>query len=106
MTMPSESTRPTQPTLFQDVFALVRHILGGRRRIILLSVAVLAIAAVLNWGWLGAIGVAPLLLAVAPCLAMCALGLCMKPGAKSCSKDAPGAPTPDAAIEPGDNSHN
>jgi len=31
-----------------------------------------------NWDWLAAAGVAPILIAVAPCLAMCALGLCMR----------------------------
>lgn len=30
-----------------------------------------------QWSWLVAIGVAPLLISVAPCVAMCALGLCM-----------------------------
>ena len=30
-----------------------------------------------NWGWLVAAGVAPLLLSVLPCVAMCALGICM-----------------------------
>jgi hypothetical protein len=43
----------------------------------MLAVAVLGAAAVLNWGWLAALGIGPLLLAVAPCAAMCALGLCM-----------------------------
>lgn len=33
---------------------------------------------VLIWSWLVALGIAPLLLALAPCAAMCALGLCMK----------------------------
>src|SRR5690242_13617998 len=31
----------------------------------------------LGWDWLTAIGVAPLILSAAPCLVMCALGLCM-----------------------------
>ncbi|WP_192359125.1 hypothetical protein [Mesorhizobium mediterraneum] len=30
-----------------------------------------------NWVWLVAAGIAPLLLSVLPCVAMCALGLCM-----------------------------
>jgi hypothetical protein len=37
----------------------------------------LAGALVFGWPWLVAAGIAPLLLAAAPCLAMCALGLCM-----------------------------
>jgi hypothetical protein len=31
----------------------------------------------LGWGWLTAVGVAPLIVSAAPCLLMCALGLCM-----------------------------
>jgi hypothetical protein len=49
----------------------------GRRGLILLA-AVPIVAAAVGWPWLVAAGVAPLLLAAAPCVAMCALGLCMK----------------------------
>ncbi len=53
----------------------------GRRRIWLaVAAAALVGGAALNWGWLVAVGAAPLLLALAPCAAMCALGLCMKRG--------------------------
>lgn len=62
-----------------------RPYLGNRRAMIFLAIAVLGAGAALNWGWLVAIGVAPILLALAPCAAMCALGLCMKGGGKSCS---------------------
>lgn len=31
-----------------------------------------------GWDWLAATGVATVLIAVGPCLAMCALGLCMR----------------------------
>jgi hypothetical protein len=42
----------------------------------------------LSWSWLAALGIAPLLIALAPCAAMCALGLCAsKMGGKSCSVD-------------------
>lgn len=66
-----------------------RWYLGGRRGLILLAAAALGAGAVLNWGWLVAIGVAPILLTLAPCAAMCALGLCMNKmaGGKSCSTD-------------------
>jgi hypothetical protein len=50
------------------------------------AAALLGVAAFLNWEWLAAIGVAPVLLAVAPCAAMCAVGLCMnKMAGKSCA---------------------
>jgi hypothetical protein len=44
--------------------------------LILLTVAAGAAGLALNWSWLVAVGIAPLLLALAPCAAMCALGLC------------------------------
>ena len=65
----------------------LRNYLGGRRGWIVLALVVVSAALYLNWGWLAAIGLAPLLLALAPCAAMYALGLCMsKSGGKSCSK--------------------
>jgi hypothetical protein len=46
----------------------------------------------LNWGLLTAIGLAPVLLALAPCAVMCGLGMCMKGGSgKGCSKSSDGA---------------
>jgi hypothetical protein len=92
------SAKAPAPSLASTVFALGRHYLGGRRGLIVLSIAALGAAAFFSWGWLAAIGVAPLLLALAPCAAMCALGLCMRNmGGKSCSTDSkPGdAPTKD-----------
>jgi hypothetical protein len=76
--MTTRQPAPSSETpLGQDLLYALRYYLGGRR-------AWLAIAAlaglgglVLNWSWLVAVGVAPLLLAILPCAAMCALGLCM-----------------------------
>ena len=85
---PSDSPNTTETTLTQDLVYAVRYYLGGRRGLILLTVAVLGIGVALNWGWLVAVGVAPLLVAVAPCAVMCGLGLCMHKGmGKSCSTD-------------------
>lgn len=47
-----------------------------RNRLMMAGGAVVIGGMALNWGWLTAIGVAPILLAVAPCGIMCALGLC------------------------------
>jgi hypothetical protein len=59
---------------------------ASRTVLITLSTVVLAAAAFFNWGWLVAAGIAPVILAVAPCVAMCALGLCAsRMGGKSCS---------------------
>ena len=48
-----------------------RWLVGG------VALALLAAGFAWQWSWLVAIGVAPLLISVAPCVAMCALGLCM-----------------------------
>jgi hypothetical protein len=51
----------------------------------LIGGAVLAVPAALyaGWDWLVAAGLATTIVALAPCLAMCALGLCMGKGKKS-----------------------
>ncbi|MFQ5567686.1 MAG: hypothetical protein ACE5EU_15145, partial [Paracoccaceae bacterium] len=54
--------------------------LRGRRGLIIAATAVITAGLVLNWGWLTAIGAAPILLALAPCAVMCGLGLCMRGG--------------------------
>lgn len=41
------------------------------------GIAVIAIGLAFNWRWLVAVGAAPIILSLAPCAAMCALGLCM-----------------------------
>ncbi len=85
----SESSNATETSLTQDLIYLVRYYLGGRRALILFTVAALGLGAALNWGWLVAIGVAPLLLVFAPCAAMCALGHRMnKATGKSRSREA------------------
>lgn len=56
----------------------------GRRGLILAAMAVITAGLWLNWGWMTAIGAAPLILALAPCAVMCGLGMCMMGGSKSC----------------------
>lgn len=60
--------------------------ISGKRGLILAAIAIIGAGITMNWGWLVAAGIAPILLAVLPCAAMCALGLCMnKGGGKSCA---------------------
>lgn len=73
----TEIKRADEMTLTESIIALLRHYLGGRKGLILLTVAAVGAGIFLNWGWLVAVGAAPVLLAVAPCAVMCALGLCM-----------------------------
>lgn len=83
MTTPAESQeRP----LSQDVLYALRYYLGNRRALLIIGGIVLVAGLAFNWSWLAAIGAAPLLLSVLPCVAICALGLCMnKMGGRSCS---------------------
>ena len=77
----SDPANPAPRSFAGDVFYAARYYLGGRIGLIAIAAAALGLGAYFNWGWLVAAGIAPILLAVAPCAAMCALGLCM--GGKS-----------------------
>ena len=69
-----------------------RLILGSRRFWLVLVAAAVVAGAALNWSWLVAVGVAPLLLTLLPCAAMCALHLCAsKGGDGSCTSEHQGA---------------
>ena len=72
MSMPVGET-----TLMQDIGSYVRHQLRGWRGVIAASVILAVPALWFGWPWLVAAGLAPLILAVAPCAVMCAAGLCM-----------------------------
>ncbi|HET6159298.1 MAG TPA: hypothetical protein VFE34_13210 [Dongiaceae bacterium] len=70
-----------------------RTYLTGRRGLIALAVVALIAGAAFNWSWLVAAGIAPLLITALPCIAMCALGLCMNrmAGRKCSAEDASSA---------------
>ena len=57
----------------------------GRRGWILFGLAAIGGGLSMNWGTVVALGLAPLLLGVLPCVAMCALGMCMSGGSGKCS---------------------
>lgn len=61
-------------------------LMSNRRFLILALMAVVGTAFYLNWGWLAAIGAAPLILAVAPCAVMCGFGVCAMCKSDSCDK--------------------
>lgn len=83
-----ETKGTAQPSLAQTAPALLRHYFTNRMVLAVLAVAVVGAGLAFNWSWLVAAGIAPILLALAPCAAMCALGLCMKGmGGKSCSAE-------------------
>ncbi len=66
-----------------DLLYAVRYYLGGRIGLVAVAAAALGLGAYYNWGWLVAVGLAPIILAALPCAAMCALGLCMGGRSKS-----------------------
>jgi hypothetical protein len=88
MTVPNTPLQASQadgPSLDRDIFTVLKHGIYmlrkrlGTRGLVVLGAGVIGAGVALNWRWLIAIGGAPLLLAALPCIAMCALGLCMMP---------------------------
>ena len=71
------STETADRSLTRDILDAARYYLGGRRTLLVLAAILVAGGIALNWGWLVAAGLAPILIAVLPCAVMCALGLCM-----------------------------
>ena len=73
----------------KSILDRLRHAVTGRRVLLVSAVAMVGTGMAYNWSWLVAIGAAPVILALAPCAAMCALGVCMKTmGGKSCTTKA------------------
>ncbi len=70
------STDTSDRSLPHDILSAARYYLGGRALFPLAAVLIVGGIA-LNWGWLAAVGIAPILIAFLPCAVMCALGLCM-----------------------------
>jgi hypothetical protein len=68
---------PGERPFRQELWNAARYYLGGRTGIVIAAATVLGAGAYLNWGWLVALGLAPVIISALPCAAMCALGLCM-----------------------------
>jgi hypothetical protein len=76
--MPSiEITKPIAGSLANDQARAFRSWIGDRRVLAVAGLAIAGTGLALGWNWLAAVGIAPLIVSAAPCLAMCALGLCM-----------------------------
>ena len=67
------SARSPEPSSIETI----RRYLGGRWGLLAVAAAAIVAGLAFNWSWLVAIGVAPLIIGVLPCAAMCAAGLCM-----------------------------
>ncbi len=75
MTVPQSTT--VEPPLWREGLSIARYYLGNRWVLIALGGAALVAGIGLNWGWLVAVGLAPIILSTLPCLVMCGLGVCM-----------------------------
>ena len=83
----SDRARPVQNSLASDVFSAARYYLGTRFGLLAIATLALGLGAYSSWGWLVAAGIAPLLLTLAPCAVMCALGMCTMGGKSKTSTD-------------------
>ena len=76
---------------------VARSIATSRPGLVAIAAAAIGGGLALNWSGLVAMGAAPLILRVAPCVAMCALGLCMPMG-----RSKPGPATSTLGLTGGD----
>jgi hypothetical protein len=84
-----ETAGVAKPSLAQDWLYALRYWLRGPKGIAVLVVSALVVGAALNWSWLVAVGIAPLLVTTLPCAVMCGLGLCInKMAGGSCATSA------------------
>jgi len=71
---------------------VVRSWMRDRRIVAAAGLAVAGSGVTLGWDWLTALGVAPLIVSAAPCLLMCALGLCVMGRGHQANSGSPVAP--------------
>src|ERR1700730_8501269 len=81
---------------------LLRSWIADRRLLAVAGVAVTGTRLAVGWDWLAAVGAAPLIVSAAPCLIMCALGLCMmgRTHQLCSSRPAPGVDEPPTRTDP------
>ena len=86
----------------QRAWDSIRRVLGGPRGLVILGIAIIAGGLALGWGWLTAIGLTPIILALAPCAAMCAIGVCAmsRGGASPTSLTTPDKADPALSVQP------
>jgi len=95
----SESTKAVN-TPSGDFSLTIRRYLGNRRLLLATAIVALVGGTALNWGWLVALGIAPVLLSLLPCLIMCGLGVgCMKMMAGSGEKQSGQSDTAAGTVE-------
>jgi hypothetical protein len=68
----SDPVDPAPRSFAADLLYAVRYYFGGRIGLVAIAAVALGLGAYYNWGWLVAIGLAPILVSALPCVAMCA----------------------------------
>lgn len=94
----SEKTTAPDTLVARNLASATRYYLGNRWTLLLMTIVIVVGGLALNWSWLVAAGMAPLLLTMLPCLVMCGFGLCAhktgsRSGASQPSQSAAGAPS-------------
>ena len=86
----------------QPAWDSIRRTLLAPRGLVILGIAIIAGGLALGWGWLTAVGLAPIILALAPCAAMCAIGVCAmsRRRASPTSLTTPDKADPAASVQP------
>jgi len=72
----TDTTKSTDTSLTRGWLQLAGYYLGNRWVLLGLEGLLFITGLLFRWGWLVAAGIAPILLALAPCAIMCGLGLC------------------------------
>jgi len=75
MSMPAVCCQPSSRV--ELLRGALRSWIGNRYALGILGLAIVGSGLAFGWSWLTAIGAAPVIVSVAPCLAMCAFGVCM-----------------------------
>lgn len=70
------ATRLGPNSLASNLGSAAGSVFGNRFGLLAIAAGVIGLSAYNSLGWLVAAGLAPLLLSVAPCVAMCSLGMC------------------------------
>jgi hypothetical protein len=92
-----EIAKPPSGSPTHDRTGEFRSWIGDRRVLAVAGLAVSATGLALGWDRLTAVGIVPLIVSAAPCLIMCAFGLCMMGrNHQSCSSQ----PKPEAGEPP------
>ena len=87
----SNETATEQQRIARTPLDRLRYWATSRQGMIVIGLAAIGLAMGFSWNWLVAIGAASLILSLAPCAIMCALGVCMMGRGKSNAEQDVGA---------------